>query len=245
VTEHPAPDAPRRSRVPAAERRASILAAATRVFAEAGYQRTTMAQVARLVGVSEPVVFQNFGSKAAVFAAVIEEATAGMTAAVQERAAGTSVRAWLTELLTLGHGGHAHTAGTHHVLFADAMSHSTEPLVRDAIRRAHRAVARVLADLLARGQAEGSVRPDVDPRAGAWSLLSLLASRGFRAATMPHRAHLEAQVGALMLRALLTRPEDVSDAPAGHGGASGPHPHASRANDSPGRAGSPVHEEGT
>jgi AcrR family transcriptional regulator len=196
---------PRRSRLSAAERRASIVAAAMKVFAEVGYQRGTMSEVARRVGVSEPVIFQNFGSKAAVFAAVIEEATGRMTAAMLERAAANgTVGAWLTEFLAPEQLSQAHARSAHHVLFADAMTHTTEPLVKEAVRRAHRTVARTLAELLARGQADGSVRRDLDPRTGSWWLLSLLASQDFRAATMPDRARLEAQLGAMTLQALTT-----------------------------------------
>lgn len=198
-------DSPRRGRLSAEQRRASIIAAATEVFSEAGYERGTMAEVARRVGVSEPVVFQNFGTKAAVFAAVLEQATARMTAAMHEHAsANGSVGPWLTELLTPDHPGHGHDADTHHDLFADAMIHTTEPVVADAIRQAHRTVARTLADLLARGQADGSVRHDLDPTTGAWWLLSFLATRHLRAATMPHQSRLEAQLSALTLRVLST-----------------------------------------
>lgn len=193
----------RRRRLSAEERRASIVAAATDVFSEAGYERGTMSEVARRIGVSEPVVFQNFGSKAAVFVAVLEQATARMTAAIQERAAANgSVGAWLTELLSPEHLTRAHSRDTHAVLFAEAMSVASEPQVTQAIRRAHRTLARTIADLLARGQAEGSVRRELDPEAAAWWLLSLLASQGFRSATMPNRARNEAQLGALTLEML-------------------------------------------
>src|SRR5690349_9386398 len=106
-----------------------------------------MAEVARRVGVSEPVVFQNFGSKAAVFAAVIEDAHARMAAGLRERAATyPSVGAWLRDFLT---GDHGHARNHSPVMFADALSAPGEPRVQEAFRRAHRAVARVLADLLA------------------------------------------------------------------------------------------------
>ena len=195
----------RRRRLSAEERRASIVAAATEVFSEAGYDRGTMSEVARRIGVSEPVIFQNFGSKAAVLVAVLEAATGRMTAAIQERAAANgSVGAWLAELLTPEHLSRAHARDTHAVLFADAMSVTTEPKVRAAIRRAHRALARTVADLLERGQAEGSVRRDLDPEAAAWWLLSLLASQGFRSAAMPNRAPTEAKLGAMTLQTLTT-----------------------------------------
>ncbi len=74
-----------RSRLSAADRRASIVAAATQVFSEVGYQRGTMSEVARRVGVSEPVIFQNFGSKAALFAAVIDNAAGQLSTAMREQ----------------------------------------------------------------------------------------------------------------------------------------------------------------
>jgi AcrR family transcriptional regulator len=207
VTNPPVSVDARRRRLSAAERRASILAAAREVFSEAGYQRGTMSEVARRVGVSEPVIFQNYGSKAAVFVAVLEEATGRITAAIQERAAASgSVGAWLTEFLAPEHVTRAHARDTHAVLFADAMSVTSEPRVREAIRRTHRALARTIADLLERGQAEGSVRRDLDPQAAAWWLLSLFASQGFRSATMPDRRRLEAQLAAMTLQTLTTDP---------------------------------------
>ena len=53
--------------MPAVQRRESILVAATQVFAVQGYRRGTVATIAERIGVSEPVVFQNFGTKAALF----------------------------------------------------------------------------------------------------------------------------------------------------------------------------------
>ena len=56
----------RRTRMTAEQRRTSILDAATEVFAAAGYRAGKVSDVAARVGVTEPVIFQNFGSKAAL-----------------------------------------------------------------------------------------------------------------------------------------------------------------------------------
>src|SRR6516225_2865832 len=74
--------APRRTRLPAAQRRETILRAAAVVFAEAGYRAAKVSDVAARVGVTEPVIFQNFGSKAALFAAVVERAAAEVRASL-------------------------------------------------------------------------------------------------------------------------------------------------------------------
>jgi hypothetical protein len=88
--------------------------------------------------VSEPAIFQNFGSKAALFAAVVERAAAEVEASLD--------------------------------------------------------------DLVQHAQADGGIRPDADPRAAAWLLLSVLSARPLRAAAMP--AGLEPAVTALALDAL-------------------------------------------
>lgn len=54
------------------ERRELVLEAATRVFGERGYVGATTDGVAREAGVSQPYVVRMFGSKSALFAAVLE-----------------------------------------------------------------------------------------------------------------------------------------------------------------------------
>jgi len=73
-TERPASrHAVRRNRRPTAHIRELILAAARRAFAERGFAGTTTRQIAVLADVAEPLIFNNFGTKAALFAeAVIE-----------------------------------------------------------------------------------------------------------------------------------------------------------------------------
>ncbi|MGH3169092.1 MAG: TetR/AcrR family transcriptional regulator, partial [Trebonia sp.] len=78
----------RRVRLPAAERRETILRAASDVFAEYGYRAAKVSDVAARLGVTEPVIFQNFGSKTALFAAVVERAAAEARASLDQLAAG-------------------------------------------------------------------------------------------------------------------------------------------------------------
>lgn len=61
-------------RMPAAERRAGILAAATRCFADRGYAGTTTASVAAEADVNEALVFRHFGSKQQLFLACVDAA---------------------------------------------------------------------------------------------------------------------------------------------------------------------------
>jgi AcrR family transcriptional regulator len=211
--------APRRRRLPAAERRETILRFATEVFAEAGYRAAKVSDVASRVGVSEPVIFQNFGSKAALFAAVVERAAAEVKASLDDLAADFgSASGLLAHVLTGGphgrpgqaaagpgarHAGAGHPAAAYGVLFADAATLAAEPELTGPARGAIRAVATHLAGLLRRAQADGGIRPDADPGTAAWLLLSVLSARRLRAAAMP--AGLEPAVTALALDALAPR----------------------------------------
>jgi AcrR family transcriptional regulator len=54
------------------DRRAVIVSAALEVFADAGYDRASMRAVAKTAGVTTPVLYDHFASKAALYAALIE-----------------------------------------------------------------------------------------------------------------------------------------------------------------------------
>src|SRR5215470_3515913 len=94
----------RRRRLPAAARRASVLDAAIPVFATLGYEQTRMSDVAARVGVSEPVIFQNFGTKAELFAAALDRVSEQAAANLRELAGEhPAVHEWLRHLLAAEH----------------------------------------------------------------------------------------------------------------------------------------------
>jgi len=63
---------PRRARLSSAERRAAIVAGALRVFSERGFRGATTRELAAAGGVSEPVLYEHFGSKRDLYRAIIE-----------------------------------------------------------------------------------------------------------------------------------------------------------------------------
>lgn len=71
--------APRR-RLSAAERRARILAAATRLIAERGYADAPIDAIAKAAGVSPPVLYDHFASKLALYEAVLDSHFANLRA---------------------------------------------------------------------------------------------------------------------------------------------------------------------
>jgi AcrR family transcriptional regulator len=199
--------APRRRRLRSAERRETILDAAVAVFAEAGYERARVSDIAARVGVSEPVVFQNFGTKSALFEAALDLASARFAAHLREVAeSAADVHAALDGIFSAGHLARLHQAGGVGVLFAEGVAgHGGAGAGRAPIAR----VARAIAGLLEKGQEQGTVRADVSAEAMAWWLLSLIHGRGFRRAMAgPAAARLERELHPLTLS--LLRPGEIS-----------------------------------
>jgi AcrR family transcriptional regulator len=193
----------RRSRLSAEQRRESILEAAVEIFATNGYRAAKVSDVAAKVGVTEPVIFQNFGSKAALYAAVLDRVALDTRANLETLVDGHGPASeLLAHVLSPGRGARPQRTPLHAQLFMDAVGLAAEPAHKDAANRALRAVADHLADLVRRGQSDGDVDADVDADAAAWLLLSVLAGRPARAAVMPNRDRLEQGVSELALRAL-------------------------------------------
>jgi AcrR family transcriptional regulator len=206
MTQANSPRGPRRSRLTATDRRASIVGVAGELFAELGYQGCRVSDVAARLGITEPVVFQNFGSKAGLYAEVLNDAAdtlvAELRALLDDEDA--SVVAVLGEIMAPGHIDRMHAHGSPGALFADAVALTAEPGIKEAARRGMRKVADALADLVRRGQVKAELSADIDPRAAAWGMLSLIASHRFRSVVIPdrNRNRLEAAVANLFLDAL-------------------------------------------
>ncbi len=69
-------------------RRQEILRVATRIFAENGYQTTTMEQVAKEVGFTKPIIYQHFASKDALYTEIVATTAEKLIASLQQVTAG-------------------------------------------------------------------------------------------------------------------------------------------------------------
>jgi AcrR family transcriptional regulator len=85
----PTRPAPRR-RLRAEDRRELILAAGARVFAERGYERAVMSEIAKHAGIAKSVVYDHFGSKRELYVALLERHAEALMSHVFERQAGGS-----------------------------------------------------------------------------------------------------------------------------------------------------------
>ena len=202
------PGTGRRKRLDAAARRETILTAAIPEFAETGYDRTRVSDIAAQVGVTEPVVFQNFGTKSGLFVAVLDrvsEEVVRYLAVLDEQS--SDVAELLSVLMAHELQDRIHSRGGLGMIFVEAAK-NVDASIREAGRRAHTRTVQAVAELLRRGQTEGSIRDDVDAVTLGWLVLSQIHARQFRRAhsdTSPTLEHAMLHALLAAVRPLPTR----------------------------------------
>lgn len=86
------PPTPRKQRLTAAERRIQLLEVGREVFATHGYESTAIEEVANRAGVSKPIVYEHFGAKEGLYAAIVDREMDDLVTRVSEAIAAGSPR---------------------------------------------------------------------------------------------------------------------------------------------------------
>jgi len=162
------------TRLPAEERRASLLCAACHLFASRSYHGTTTAEIARKTGVTEPVLYRHFESKRALYLACMNWSWEQVRELWEERlAAEPDPALWISAI------GRAFVESEKErprssPLWVQALAESAVDPEIAAYMRAHmHEVHEYVADVVRRAQDAGGVSPDRDPDAEAWIFISL------------------------------------------------------------------------
>ena len=93
---------PPRVRMPRAQREEQILRIAEEVFAERGFQATTMEDIAERVGVTKPLIYEYFGSKEGLLSACITRARTQLRVATEAAWQGVGAEAPLEVVFRAG-----------------------------------------------------------------------------------------------------------------------------------------------
>jgi len=152
-----------------------VVETACRVFAKSSYHGSTTAQIAREVGVSEPVLYRHFSSKRELYLACLD--------AVWERVRALWDVALAREedpqnwLKAIGKA-YLEERGAGKIVLVDlwiqALTQAADdPEIRRALRAQVREVHDFVAGLIRRAQAAGGVVAERDPDAEAWIFISL------------------------------------------------------------------------
>jgi len=163
------------TRLPAAERRAVVVETACRIFAKGSYRGSTTAQIARELGVTEPVLYRHFASKRALYLACLD--------AVWERVRELWEKALAREpdpsnwIKAIGKAYLEARAAARIVLvdlWIQALTEAADdPEIRKALREQVREVHDFVADVIRRSQEQGGIIAERDAEAEAWIFISL------------------------------------------------------------------------
>jgi AcrR family transcriptional regulator len=162
---------PPRRRLTKAERKKQILAQAKELLVTLGFHNTTTKKIAEAAGISEPVLYQHFKTKNALFMAVLRE--------VRE----ATVERWESELPNLpdplarlqgimdGYLGSTREHAVELRIIHRALLEYDDPEARLLLRSFYLDTETLLARIIAEGQQTGVFRRNLDPRIGAWELI--------------------------------------------------------------------------
>ena len=86
-----------RTRMTGKERREQLLDVGRSLFAEKGYEGTSVEEIAARAGVSKPVVYEHFGGKEGLYAVVVDREVSRMLGTVTEGLSGGTARELLEQ----------------------------------------------------------------------------------------------------------------------------------------------------
>jgi TetR/AcrR family transcriptional regulator len=161
-------------RLPAIERRATVLEAACCIFSRGSYHGATTAEIAREAGITEPILYRHFESKRDLYFACLDHAWARLRGMWEEAVGEEADPAlWLSAM------GRAYLETEDRTalladLWIQALSEAgQDPAIRKYLRRQMREVHRFVAGVMRRSQGVGGIVPTRDADAEAWVFVSL------------------------------------------------------------------------
>jgi len=167
----------------------AMLEAAGEIIAESGYDAVTFVAVGERSGYSRGLVTARFGSKEKMMRALIDRITEGWNAArVFPRTAGEDGRTGLLigfEELVEQFRRDAQSLAVLYTLISEALG--PDDALREKMRDLHRELRHYMAELLARGIEDGSVRPDISPELEATAIVAMLRGIGYQWRLDPDR----------------------------------------------------------
>lgn len=158
------------------ERWAAVLAAASRVFGEVGYEKSTLEDVAREVGINRATLYYYVGTKEELLVSLLAEPIATVITRLEKDAARDEPA---DEKLAAALRGYVKTLDEHPELFIflseNLRSAMTGPDAEELVSEADR-YGQVLAGMIRDGAKAGVFRRDVDPRTAALAILGMFNS---------------------------------------------------------------------
>jgi len=162
------------TRLPAEERKKAVLDCACGIFSTGSYRGTTTAEIARVAGVTEPVLYRHFASKRDLYLSVLAESWRRLRELWDEAVDDEpDPRMWvgaMGQAYFQANDPKLHCAD----LWVQALTEaSDDPEIRKFLKRQMREVHNYVADVIRRSQQAGGVLADRDASAEAWVFIAI------------------------------------------------------------------------
>ena len=168
----------KRIRLAAPERRAAVLDSALREFSEGSYRGTTTAAIARVAGVTEPILYRHFASKRELFFACLDESWARVRELWERAVAEEPDPAHWIRAMALAYRDAAGLRNVVSSLWIQALAEASEdPEIAGYMTKHLGDVHAFVADVYRRAQAAGGVAEGRVPEAEAWIFLAIALLR--------------------------------------------------------------------
>ena len=163
------------TRLPAAERRAAVVETACRIFAKGSYRGCTTAQIARELGVTEPVLYRHFDSKRELYLACLDAVWERVRELWEQALAGEPDPSnWIKAIGKAYLEARAAARIVLVDLWIQALTEAADdPEIRRALREQVREVHEFVANTIRRAQELGGILESRDADAEAWIFISL------------------------------------------------------------------------
>jgi AcrR family transcriptional regulator len=163
------------TRLSGPERRAAVVETACRIFAQGSYHGSTTAQIAREMGVTEPVLYRHFASKRELYLACLDTVWERVRLLWEKAIEREQEPAnWIKAIGKAYLEARASARIVLVDLWIQALTEAADdPEIRRALRGQVREVHEFVAGVIRRAQAEGGILPGRDADAEAWIFISL------------------------------------------------------------------------
>lgn len=160
------------SRLRAPERRSQLLAVATQLFAERGFDATTTAAIAAAAGVSEPILYRHFRSKQDLFVDIVSEVTRTTQAHWSRQTSTINDPAEAFRLIALEWPKHMRACAHQYQVIQNALVSSKDPTVVAQLREHYSQMEQYFLGIIRNGQQLGVFRSDLDPKTAVWWIMN-------------------------------------------------------------------------
>jgi AcrR family transcriptional regulator len=161
----------RARRLPAEERKNSIIEGARDVFAASNYWKVSTADLAKAAGVSEPALYRYFTSKKQLFLSTLKSTAPKLLDIWQRIAAEVDDPIEVLWNISLSYYDHVKSRSAIMKLQFQALLEAGDPQIQAALQGNFASFVQFLREILDDGKRRGLVRPNVDSNVVAWQLI--------------------------------------------------------------------------